>query len=614
MKACLIVSIAIWTVLFLVFIKRVCSRYKSGRVLTPSRIMFAGTFVSATVLFAPIYYAKFISDTAVIRAVKTFLISVHHTIKLFVVDSEFEFISESVAGLNRVDAAVFSTFAAILFVSAPLLTYNFIMSFFQNVSAYYKYLFRFRSNAYVFSELNEKSIALARSVLKKYKHALIIFTDVFEKNEEKSYELVEQAKELGAICFKKDILSINFSHHSKHAEISFFTIGADEAENINQAFKIIEAYKNRKNTELYVFSTSVDGGLITASANKGEVKVRRIKDVRSLIYRTLYDMEQSVIQQKASGVPEKEIKPDLFRNAKPADDGMKQIGAVVVGCGRHGTEMVKTLAWFCQMDGYRVSIDVFDKDKKAESKFTALCPELMSEGYNGVYVDGEAQYMINFHSKMEVNTAEFASEIKKLKDTTYVFVSLGSDEENIKTAVALRSLFEQIKIHPIINAVVYSTGKKDALTGVKNFKGQSYDIDFVGDLRSLYSEEVIIDSELEQDALARHLKYGVEEDFWMYEYNYLSSMASALHMQARIACGIPGADKAEDDLTDEEKDCIETLEHRRWNAYMRSEGYIYSGSPYSESRNDLGKMHHNLVNFDLLSDEDKRKDRRVGSK
>ena len=91
-------------------------------------------------------------------------------------------------------------------------------------------------------------------------------------------------------------------------------------------------------------------------------------------------------------------------------------------------------------------------------------------------------------------------------------------------------------------------------------------------------------------------------------------MASAIHMKARIACGIPGAGKPEDQLTAEEKAIIEPLEHRRWNAYMRAEGYIYSGSPEKSSRNDLAKMHHDLVDFSSLTEEEKRKDSRVGTK
>ena len=90
-------------------------------------------------------------------------------------------------------------------------------------------------------------------------------------------------------------------------------------------------------------------------------------------------------------------------------------------------------------------------------------------------------------------------------------------------------------------------------------------------------------------------------------------MASAIHREARILCGIPGADKAEEELTEEESDIISVLEHRRWNAYMRAEGYVYSGSKDKASRNDLAKMHHDLVQYAELTAEEQEKDRKVGT-
>jgi hypothetical protein len=46
---------------------------------------------------------------------------------------------------------------------------------------------------------------------------------------------------------------------------------------------------------------------------------------------------------------------------------------------------------------------------------------------------------------------------------------------------------------------------------------------------------------------------------------------------------------------------------------MRSAGYVYSGSTDPKSRDDLAKMHHDLVDFDRLSEEEKRKDSSVGT-
>jgi hypothetical protein len=237
----------------------------------------------------------------------------------------------------------------------------------------------------------------------------------------------------------------------------------------------------------------------------------------------------------------------------------------------------------------------------------------MSEAYNGVTVEGEAQYRITVHSGLDVQTASFEKAISRLTGATYVFVALGDDDVNINTAVRLRMLFERMKIHPVIQAVVNNSQQKKALEGIKNYRGQAYDITFVGDIESSFAEKVIIDSELEEEALQRHLKWGKEEEFWTYEYNYRSSVASAIHMRARKKCGIPGADKKEEALTEEERNIIEVLEHRRWNAYMRSEGYVYSGSKDKASRNDLAKMHHDLVDFSSLTEEEKRKDSKIGA-
>ena len=160
----------------------------------------------------------------------------------------------------------------------------------------------------------------------------------------------------------------------------------------------------------------------------------------------------------------------------------------------------------------------------------------------------------------------------------------------------------------MIHAVVRNSDEKAALSGITNYRGQAYNIECIGDLNSSFSEGVIINSELESDALSRHLKWGKEEEFWQYEYNYRSSMASAIHMKARIACGIPGAGKPEDQLTAEEKAIIEPLEHRRWNAYMRAQGFNYPGVHDGGLRADRAMLHNNLCNWNELTEWERAKD------
>jgi hypothetical protein len=213
------------------------------------------------------------------------------------------------------------------------------------------------------------------------------------------------------------------------------------------------------------------------------------------------------------------------------------------------------------------------------------------------------------HSDVEVGTKKFADHIAQLKDASFVLVSLGNDDLNIQTAVSLRIMFERLHIHPTIYAVVYNDQLAECLQDLTNYKGQPYNIRTIGGLKASYSENVILHSALEKDALAIHLAYGdTEQNFYAHEYNYNSSTASALHNRARAKLQVNGAHLPLEQRSEEQMQKLDDLEHRRWNAYMRSIGYVHANA-----RNDLGKMHHNLSNFKDLTLEDILKDRRVAS-
>ena len=558
-------------------------------------VMFAGTFLANLVMFFPIHGSS--AEATFWGGLRTVLLSVFHSMQVFTIGCDFSVVRDSIQFCPDGMAVWYLLWASALYVLAPIFTFGFVLSLFKNLTAYLKYIQFYFREAYIFSQLNEKSLALAEDLNAKHDRAVIVFTDVFEENQDGISELIEAAERIGAICFKKDITIVDFKKHSKRKPISFFAIGENESDNLDQAITLIDLYRTRKDTHIYVFSKKIESELLLTAVDKGQVKVRRINEVQSLVNRLLYESGNT-----------------LFESARETKEGGRKISAAVIGMGCHGTEMVKALSWFGQMDGYELEIHAFDKDPLALEKFTALAPELMSADYNGVYVEGEARYRITIHPGMDVDSITFAEEIAKIRDTTYVVVALGNDDVNISTAVKLRMYFERMKIHPVIYAIVYNSNQKKALEGIKNYRGQAYDIQFIGDVESSYTEAVIIDSELEDDALRIHMKWGQEDEFWTYEYNYRSSMASAIHMKARIACKISGADKKETELSQQERNTIEVLEHRRWNAYMRSEGYVFSGSKDKSSRNDLGKMHHDLVDFSSLSEEEKRKDSKVGTK
>lgn len=577
-------------------LRRKLNKGNVGAVDIP-KVLCISVVIASAVMFLPIYHELFSKTPG--GLIETILISIHNVIRLFVVDGEFDFIAEGLekANLSGWVAELYSHLFAVLFVAAPLLTFSFVLSFFKNTVSYLRYFFHYNSDVFAFSQLNEKSLTLAESMCTGKKKCFLIFAGV---DDEIDNELCNKAKALGAAMFRKDIVSINFRIHNPKRQLKIFAIGDDSSHNAHLAVKLIKLYHERRETDIYVFSTSPSTEMILSGAldeiydSDGKIiKVRRINEVRALVNNLLFEFGYN----------------SVFRTARNVEDGDKEINAIIVGLGLHGTEMLKSLAWFGQMDGYRLRIDAFDVDENAEEKFISQCPELMDPKFNGTYDnDGEVRCEIRIHSGVDAQTKTFDDILKSLPKPTYAFVALGEDEKNIAISVKLRSVLLRSGAATAIETVVYDSEKAEALRCVRNFKNQRYCIHFVGDLKSLYSEETIINSEIEELALARHMKWGSEREFWQYDYNYKSSVASAIHHKMKVLCGIPGADKSPDMRTKDELWAIRKLEHRRWNAYMRSEGYVFGGTVEPSGRNDLAKMHNCLVPFADLPLEIQEKD------
>lgn len=595
---------------------------KKRRILRAGNVFAAGLATSAVLLFIPLYHPMIVDASGFLRWLEIILLSIHNTVRLFIVDGEFTFVLERTASLAEGLQSSYNLLASILFFLAPFLTFGFVLSFVASMSARWRYLMGYFNDAYIFSELNQKSLALARDLKKNDPSRVIVFTDIFERNDESSYEIIENAKALGAILFKNDITVVNFRIHSKKTKLYFFIIGENEAENINQTLLLATPPKSgnnqyngydidRKDTRLYLFSNKSVSEQQLSSVATQYLKIRRVNDVQSLVYNLLYE-DGALLFEKA--VPAK------------APDQEKNISALIVGMGLHGTEMVKGLSWFCQMVGYRLEITALDKDKHAESKFRAICPELMDEKHNKDFTTpGEAHYAINIHGDVDVNHFKFNKLLDEMGDVSYVLVALGNDDLNIQTAIKIRTLLGRSGKNPFIHTIVYNSEKQSLLQhDFTNYANISYNLTMIGDLATNYSEKCILQSDLEELALKRHMAYTetwtadlpeedrrrelekAEKEFWKYDYNYRSSTASVIHRKYKSICGISGIDKPKEERTEEEKLVIRTLEHQRWNAYVRSEGFVLPKK--GMKRDKLAMTHDMLVPYDDLSDAEKAKD------
>ncbi len=318
------------------------------------------------------------------------------------------------------------------------------------------------------------------------------------------------------------------------------------------------------------------------------MKVRRINEDQALAYSIIFN------------------KNDLITKYTSNTNGLKTISALIIGFGGYGTEITKALLWCGQLPGYNLEISIIDKNQSAESVFTAKCPEIMA--LNNNTKPGEAKYCLKFFSDIDVTSHKFNDIVSTLKNTSIVYISLGNDELNIETAIQTRILLERVGVYPVIRTVVHNDLKNDILTtrGLINYKKQNYDIETIGNLKTRFSYDTIINEELESLALVKHLQWANTpekreseiSEFNEIEYFRNSSAVSALHSMYR----------KHENLSEE----VSALyEHIRWNVYMRTEGYIYSGSNDESTRNDRAKMHHDLVNHSILTGSELEKDRRM---
>jgi len=568
--------------------------FKKNPVFSVLNCLMITVFLSSFALLYPIQEMEY--GAGGFNTVESLVFTIFSTIGIFVKECDYGVLKDFGQNLSPHLQGSYNVFCLLLYTCAPLLTVGFALSFFKNIRAYWKLFWSFHRDIYVFSALNQNSLMLATDIKQKTPHAQIVFTKVGDAEEEAISEWEDETQQLKAICFKKAMVDVRWDLSRAGRKVYLFAIGEKEEENLEQAVALENRYRGNENFCLYVFSVSAESEMLFSTVSGG-IHVRRVNPIRIMTDHFLYEEGGKI-----------------FESALNDGTAQRQISVVLLGLGQHGTELLKAMPWFCQMDGYSVQIHAFDRDLDAAEKFSALCPELMSPQRNGTMEEGEAQYHIHIYPGVDVQTAQFREKIRQLEQITCVFAALGDDSNNVEAAVTMRMLCERKGIHPLIHAIVYSGSKREMLEQVTDYRGHSYDIRFIGDVSFTYTNAHIADSELYREALQRHLKWGAEQDFWAYEFNFRSSVAAAIHLKMREECGMPWCGKAEDALTLEERDALERLEHRRWNAYMRSDGYVYSGSIEKSSRNDLGKLHNNLVPYDELPDKIKRLDSAVGSK
>lgn len=531
-----------------------------------------GVFLSLFLLFIPI--AEF--DGA-FNSINSFIMSVMRVIKVFALEQDFITSDINFGQLPEWFEIIYVLLFNILYLIAPLLTFGFILSFLGNVTAYLRLIFSRRDKFYIFSCVNTRTLTLSKDISKKFKNATIIFCNS---------EDTEVTVKGNIICLKGGIseISLWFLKLVNHAVV--FVADDDETLNISEAIRfadrikedrpLMEGLKKKASDEegidVYYFSSLSRAGTLLNGIGVHGLRIRRINEIQSVVYNFIYD------------------NPVIGHH-----DENNEINIAVIGFGRYGEEFVKAAVWSGQHESYKLNISVFDIEE-VKTSFEIKCPELVET--EKLSDKAEVSYKLNFFDEKDIFKTRF-EDIPEMKSIGMVFIALGDDELNFDAAVYLRECFERLKIKPKIYTALSSVGldEKDVID-ITNHKKHQYDISFILP-EKIYTYDKILNVALEKMGKKMYLTWcgsangGDFDDFYNYEFNYRSSIAASTFWQIRKRLGF------NTDVTDENQ----RLEHWRWNAYMRSEGFRYA-----PSRNDIAKEHHNLVLYDELDEKTKEYD------
>lgn len=502
--------------------------------------------------------------------------------------------------------AIYIALCYICFTLAPILASGLLMTFIGDTGEKIRFMLQSAPKCYVFSEINENSLVLAEGIKKQDGKKALVFCNGKTANKAQ----IAAAKKQGAIVLYKTCDALTVLRRFKRCD--FFLISVDEDCNIRLAEAIITKQADNKDTAIVINAFMESGtnvkfleSVMKDKTENTNIELRCIDEIALSCNHIIYN--HPLYNTKGNGT---------------------DISVAIIGCGRTGMRMLKTAYWAGQIDGYNLKIRVYDKAVTAcEADFHRQCPGLKDEE------------SIQF---VQVDACSMSFEENLLKpensgDATYIVVAMGDDQLNMSVADRLYQIYRrhfsfQTDRLPEILARVRSKTKSNSLFHNASFLKER-NIHLFGTTASVFSDKTLFNTEFENLALAVHLTYWDQmppdknaekyaealKDFRTSEYDRRSSMAAALHIPAKLWMCDETLRTKENILTSENlrtyseriandtklRDRLAINEHKRWNAFMLTEGYLPASidqmHQYAQTvgshKDDLSMLHPCIVDW-----------------
>ncbi len=546
-------------------------------------LLFSGT----SLMFGGMYVRE-IEDMP--SGVLNILGSLYGTLKLFFAGGE-------IGDWNVADAWLKGLYIVLYYavcVLAVVFTATTVLSFFHD-RAEMRRLKQIgnRRNLYIFNELNEKSLSVAQSVADT-KNVVFVFCNASEED----FTFMEQVKALPlSFCLKNDVTEVQqqlqrgrAAKRDKRCLHRYFLLKDDQPENVRQAIAIAESACDEEASlpilQMFVFTQGIANGRVldglhnTLGQKHPECIVRRISPAFMLAKNVVaYDPHRDGGADRL-----------LLKRSDPDKD----LTVLVVGMGQYGLAIAQMLTWFYQRKEGGITVHLADRATGVYDRLKVTHTDWVDYRHYGP-PDDDACFCVVAHENTDVYSTKFEQLLKQeipLPDAVYV--ALGDDDLNIEAAYHIRGLLDRIHYKDIadgyrnatadnpyirfggdkaddrvrIFAIVHDDKRCDNLmkSDTNAAKDEQYNIRFVGRNSEVFCFGNIYPEDVEHKAKGDHIKRQSQAQNYN-EYFHLSSLANSYH-KAFINDLYGDAY-----MEDANRDVRMRVANKRWNAYMRANGY-----------------------------------------
>lgn len=578
----LILSVIIWLVPCLYMVIRrlltnptkvVVQKSGMGRVLALSACLITSVWC---LRYAVGYYAAITSPDAELTWAEEIFNSIVHALQSFSMDEDYtQYIVDGKAMMREIFGdgtslqGVYGMYASVLNFVAPVvggaIIFEILASVFPRLKLHICHLIVWRDK-YYFSELNEGSLVLARSIWENTKSLIkkpvIIFSDAYidQEDDERGTEMLQEARIIGAICVSDDLAHIK---KNKFGTRKFFLIDESESVNLRTLTSLSSPSNNKylKNAEIFLFTT--DDAYIQVEKN---VRDKLMSDFGfaddELPVFVPVDSYRNLVSNLLVDIPLYE--PLIGREKK--EDGTYDLNVTILGTGHIGTEMFLSTYWFGQILNCNLIVNVISQETKDEfwSKIDYVNPEIKRTTIENDPIlkinkkgDMSPIYCKVNYKQCDVKSSEFIEllndENNGVLNTDYFFVALGTDEDNMSVANTVREYIGQYHLsentldRTVIAYVVYNSELQATLNRKKrhcffNDKTDVYTC-AIGSYREVYSMRNVFMTEHDLTAqLMQQYYFNMQDDKRMEkhkkrlkdDYKHWASLARAMHVKYKM--------------------------------------------------------------------------------